>query len=106
MYAAAAAGSAAAAACRRLSAFDTALQPLCLQDYVITDTTKMFESDADVQQIRDGTTLVLASAASAALAAPVRERISFQPHPKTLTMAGEFEYFAAQVGQKGGLLDV
>lgn len=31
------------------------------------------------------------------LAAPIRERISFQPHPKTMTMAGEFEYFAAQV---------
>lgn len=31
------------------------------------------------------------------LAAPARERISFQPHPKTLTMAGDYEYFAAQV---------
>jgi structural maintenance of chromosomes flexible hinge domain-containing protein 1 len=25
-----------------------------------------------------------------------RERISFNPHPKTLTMAGDYEYFAAQ----------
>ncbi|KAL4443930.1 hypothetical protein ABPG75_011667 [Micractinium tetrahymenae] len=66
------------------------------KDYVITDTLKVFDSDADVEKIRDGATLLLASAAGAALAAPVRERISFQPHPKTLTMAGEFEYFAAQ----------
>lgn len=71
---------------------------LHLQDYVITDTLKVFESDADVQQLRDGATLVLAlGGAGAALAAPARERISFQPHPKTMTMAGEFEYFAAQV---------
>lgn len=27
----------------------------------------------------------------------VQEKISFQPHPKTLTMAGELEYWAAQV---------
>lgn len=26
-----------------------------------------------------------------------QEKISFQPHPKTLTMAGELEYWAAQV---------
>jgi hypothetical protein len=25
-----------------------------------------------------------------------QERVSFQPHPKTLTMAGDYEYFAAQ----------
>jgi hypothetical protein len=68
-----------------------------LQDFVITDTLKVFDSDDDVAALRDGATLVLASAADRALAAPARERISFQPHPKTLTMAGEFEYFAAQV---------
>ena len=28
----------------------------------------------------------------------LQERISFNPHPKTLTMAGDYEYFAAQVG--------
>jgi hypothetical protein len=27
----------------------------------------------------------------------VQERIAFPPHPKTLTMAGDYEYFAAQV---------
>lgn len=68
-----------------------------LQDFVITDTLETFESDADMQRIRDGATLVVTSAANRALAAPASERISFQPHPKTLTMAGEFEYFAAQV---------
>jgi hypothetical protein len=26
----------------------------------------------------------------------MQERISFSPHPKTLTMAGDYEYFAAQ----------
>jgi hypothetical protein len=68
-----------------------------LQDYAITDTVKAFDSDSDVQTLRDGATLVLTSAANHALAAPATERISFQPHPKTLTMAGEFEYFVAQV---------
>lgn len=29
-------------------------------------------------------------------AAAAQERISFDPHPKTLTMAGDYEYFAAQ----------
>ena len=28
----------------------------------------------------------------------LQERITFSPHPKTLTMAGDYEYFAAQVG--------
>jgi hypothetical protein len=28
--------------------------------------------------------------------AALQERISFNPHPKTLTMAGDYEYFAAQ----------
>jgi len=27
----------------------------------------------------------------------LQERILFPPHPKTLTMAGDYEYFAAQV---------
>ena len=72
-----------------------------LQEFVITDTLKVFECDDDLAALRDGATLVLASAQADgrhALAAPTRERISFQPHPKTMTMAGEFEYFAAQVG--------
>ena len=69
-----------------------------MQEYVLTDTAKVFESDADAAGLRDGATVVVASAADRTLAAPAREKISFQPHPKTLTMAGEFEYFAAQVG--------
>lgn len=70
------------------------------QDYALTDTAKAFESDADAEGLRDGAMLVLALGADRALAAPAREKISFQPHPKTLTMAGEFEYFAAQVRRR------
>ena len=38
------------------------------------------------------------SFSSSHLAVLWQEKISFQPHPKTLTMAGELEYWAAQVG--------
>jgi hypothetical protein len=31
-----------------------------------------------------------------ARAPPPQERVCFNPHPKTLTMAGDYEYFAAQ----------
>ena len=31
---------------------------------------------------------------------PPQERVTFQPHPNTLTMAGELEYWAAQVGNR------
>lgn len=37
-------------------------------------------------------------ASSDTCSATLQERVSFQPHPKTLTMAGELEYWAAQVG--------
>ena len=30
----------------------------------------------------------------------LQERIDFSPHPKTLTMAGDYEYFAAQAMPK------
>ena len=40
----------------------------------------------------------LADTASAmGASSAVREKISFVPHPKTLTAAGELEYFAARV---------
>lgn len=64
-------------------------------DFAITDTTTESLCDADLAALRDGAALLVAY--GGALAAPVRERISFQPHPKTLTMAGDYEYFAAQV---------
>jgi len=35
----------------------------------------------------------------------LQERISFQPHPKTLTMAGELEYWAAEVCMQFGYKD-
>jgi hypothetical protein len=40
---------------------------------------------------------VVALSKDGKLTAPAKERICFQPHPKTLTMAGDYEYFAAQV---------
>ena len=61
----------------------------------ITDASKDIETDADLLDVKDGTTWFLTFGDSG-LAAPTRERISFQPHPKTLTMAGDYEYFAAQ----------
>jgi hypothetical protein len=49
----------------------------------------------------DPSATAAAAGAAAANAPPsdtnvTRERISFNPHPKTLTMAGDYEYFAAQ----------
>jgi hypothetical protein len=67
-------------------------------DFAITDTTKEALGDSDLAALRDGAALLVAY--GGALAAPVRERISFQPHPKTLTMAGDYEYFAAQVRRR------
>lgn len=69
----------------------------CPQDYVLTDTQKDFISDEDVAQLRDGAALMVVSKGNRALARPARERISFVPHPKTMTAAGDYEYFAAQV---------
>lgn len=68
--------------------------------FTLTDTTKDELEDTDVQQLRDGATLVVTLQQGGPLAAPARERITFQPHPKTLTMAGDYEYFAAQVRLK------
>jgi hypothetical protein len=70
---------------------------LSRRSHVFTDTSKDILSDEDVAALQDGATLVVASRDDGALAAPAHERISFQPHPKTLTMAGDYEYFAAQV---------
>ncbi len=38
------------------------------------------------------------------LVKPVSEQISFVPHPRTLTCAGDYEYWAAQVTPKRLLL--
>lgn len=58
---------------------------------MLTDTTRDFESDEDVGALRDGAALLVVCKASRALVAPARERISFQPHPKTMTAAGDYE---------------
>ena len=68
------------------------------QGFTLTDTLKDVTNDEDVAQLRHGATLLVSHQRDGALAAPARERITFQPHPKTLTMAGDYEYFAAQVG--------
>lgn len=69
------------------------------QSFTLTDTLKDITNDEDVAQLPDGATLVVTNLKDGQLAAPARERISFQPHPKTLTMAGDYEYFAAQVSK-------
>lgn len=71
----------------------------CVQDYVLTDTTRDFTTDADVAGLQDGAMLMAVAAGDRSLAQPARERISFQPHPKTMTAAGDYEYFAAQVSR-------
>lgn len=69
------------------------------QSFTLSDTLKDITNDEDVAQLLDGATLVVTNVKDGQLAAPARERISFQPHPKTLTMAGDYEYFAAQVSE-------
>lgn len=65
--------------------------------YVLSDTMKDISTDEDVRSMRDGSQLIVVLRQDGALPAPTRERITFQPHPKTITMAGDYEYFAAQV---------
>lgn len=66
-------------------------------NFILTDALKDISTDQDVAQLRDGSVVMVAWGNDGALAGPTKERISFQPHPKTLTMAGDYEYFAAQV---------
>lgn len=68
---------------------------ISIDNFVLTDTVNDIASDEDVRSLKYGTTLLL-TMEDRSLAAPTRERITFQPHPKTLTMAGDYEYFAAQ----------
>lgn len=66
-------------------------------NFILTDALKDICTDEDVAQLRDGSVVMVALGNDGALVGPTKERISFQPHPKTLTMAGDYEYFAAQV---------
>ena len=61
------------------------------QEWVLTDTNQDYVSDEDVGGLRDGAALMVVCKADRALPAIVRERISFQPHPKTMTAAGDYE---------------
>lgn len=56
-----------------------------------------------LQDVGNKQLLVLALA-SPALCLVLQERIDFSPHPKTLTMAGDYEYFAAQAMPKPCIL--
>lgn len=68
-----------------------------MQEHTLTDTSKELTCDGDVQYLQDGTHLFIVSSKDRLLEGPAREKISFQPHPKTMTAAGDYEYFAAQV---------
>ena len=57
-------------------------------------TGRALVDDADVGDLPEGATLRVVLRGQA-LAAPVAERVKYQPHPKTMTMAGDYEYFAA-----------
>ena len=52
---------------------------------------------ADAGQIGTSPDKLRLSSCTMGSSSAVRERISFVPHPKTLTAAGELEYFAARV---------
>lgn len=67
-----------------------------MQEFHLTDFTRPLESDVDLRAV-PADTILHVMGHSGALAAPGQETVSFQPHPKTLTMAGDYEYFAAQV---------
>ena len=93
-----------------------------VQGFQLTDFNKRLASNEDLQGLADGASVWAVPACGNSSLAPIRvsqtpapyampasqaisqllphctqERISFQPHPKTLTMAGELEYWAAQV---------
>ncbi|KAK9820414.1 hypothetical protein WJX72_010046 [[Myrmecia] bisecta] len=66
------------------------------EEFIFTDFSRDICSDADVASLQADGPLVLLAISRASLKRPQRERISFSPHPKTLTHAGDYEYFAAQ----------
>ena len=55
---------------------------------------RLLQTQSDVDALP--THAVIRAVMPSSLAAPVKERIFFPPHPKTLTMAGDYEYFAAE----------
>ena len=97
-----------------------------MQDFVLTDFNIDFRNDASLRRLQGGWTLHALFAKNKVALQPTKvtsllthclqgcsqyqfayglfrqklalqERINFSPHPKTLTMAGDYEYFAAQV---------
>ncbi|PNH02580.1 Structural maintenance of chromosomes flexible hinge domain-containing protein 1 [Tetrabaena socialis] len=65
------------------------------QEFTIHAPTSTVDSDAAVRQLRPGASL-WEQLPNGDYQPPARERISFVPHPKTLTMAGDYEYFSAR----------
>ncbi|KAK9800826.1 hypothetical protein WJX73_002958 [Symbiochloris irregularis] len=66
------------------------------REFVLTDCNRDLSHDADLQLLQPGQKLWAVDAQTGLADAPAKERITFNPHPKTLTMAGDYEYFAAQ----------
>jgi hypothetical protein len=67
----------------------------CTQPLLISDGMRDVDSDAHVRSLQPGQRLLVRPVACPQQQL-FKERISFNPHPKTLTMAGDYEYFAAQ----------
>ncbi|KAL0055144.1 hypothetical protein WJX82_007626 [Trebouxia sp. C0006] len=65
------------------------------QDFVLTDFNFDFRDDDSLKAFAGNTLHALFAKENQGLL-PTKERIDFSPHPKTLTMAGDYEYFAAQ----------
>ncbi|KAF8056436.1 SMCHD1 [Scenedesmus sp. PABB004] len=63
------------------------------QELAFTDGQRDISGDQDVVALAPGQRVLVRPARAHDAGG---ERISFNPHPKTLTMAGDYEYFAAQ----------
>lgn len=70
------------------------------QTFHLTDYNRPLERDEDLAEQAAGAVLCVAHGPPGELSVPGQETVSFQPHPKTLTMAGDYEYFAAQARRR------
>lgn len=81
--------------------FRRCFPPTSPQTFHLTDYNRPLERDEDLAEQPAGAVLCVAHGAPGELSTPGQEVVSFQPHPKTLTMAGDYEYFAAQARKRG-----
>ncbi|KAK3267358.1 hypothetical protein CYMTET_24075 [Cymbomonas tetramitiformis] len=65
-------------------------------DFLLTDTSIDIQTDSDLATVIEDAVLFVVLPEDRRLGDPLKERITFQPHPKTMTMAGDYEYFASQ----------